>query len=94
MTSTKVKSGQTITGTAAETAFDLQGPYNQPVPTVTLELLTGSYSYTTVPNSSALAIADTGFTTISTANDKKLVSWTPGLEQLRIKGVCTIHVSY
>lgn len=93
MTSTKVRSGQTITGTTTEAAFTLQGPYDQPVPNVTLELLTGSYQYTTVPKDTD-PIIDSNYTTLSTANDKKIVSFNPGLEQLRIKGTCTIHVSY
>lgn len=93
MTPTKVKSGQTITGTGAEAAWDLQGPWSGDVPTVTLELLTGSYQYATVPTDAALVI-DSTFTTLSTANDKKLVSWKPGLEQLRTKGTFTVHVSY
>lgn len=94
MTPTKVRSGQTITGTATEAAYDLQGPWSGDVPTVTLELLTGSYQYTAVPADTVAPILDGNYTTISTANDKKLVSFRPGVEQLRIKGVCTVHVSY
>ena len=94
MTPTKVRSGQTITGTTSEAAFDLEGPWSGDVPVVTLTLLTGTYQYTTVPASTVAPIIDGNYTTISTADDKKVVSFKPGVEQLRIIGTCTVHVSY
>lgn len=91
---TSIKSGQTITGTTSEVGYTLTGSHESPLATVTLELLTGSYQYAVARIGSAPVIADTGYTTISTANDKKVVSIDPGIEELRIKGTSTVHISY
>lgn len=91
---TGIKSGQTITGTTSEVGYTLTGSHEAPLTTVTLELLTGSYRYAVARIGSAPVISDTGYTVISTANDKKLVTMSPGSEELRIKGTSTIHVSY
>ena len=90
---TGIKSGQTITGTTSEVGYTLTGSHEAPLSTVTLELLTGSYQYAVVPIGSAPVI-NSGYSTISTANDKKIVSVNPGIEELRILGTSTVHVSY
>lgn len=92
MASTAMKAGQTISGTTTHKRFRWTGASDAPTFTLTLELLTGSYQYAVVPIGSAPVI-DSSYTTISTANDKKLVALNPGIEELEILGTSTIHVS-
>lgn len=90
---TSIKSGQTITGTTSEVGYTLTGSHESPISVVTLELLTGSYQYAIAPIGSAPVIDGT-YTTLSTANDKKIVSINPSKEELRILGTSTVHISY
>lgn len=88
-----IKSGQTITGTANEEGYTLIGSHETPITVVTVTLLTGSYQYAIGPLG-GVPVIDNTYTTLSTADDKKLVTLNPGTEELRIKGICTIHISY
>jgi hypothetical protein len=86
MPTTKIKKGQAITLSTAETDYELDGSIEpSSLTTVTILLVSGTLSYTVGPTPSEVPIMDATYATYSTAGDKIVVSLRPGLETLRMK---------
>lgn len=83
---TTIKNGQTITLSTTETAYELGVTQDRSpdLTTVIITFVSGSFQATAAPISSA-PILDSTYATWSTSGDKILLSFAPGLSNIRMK---------
>lgn len=94
MVTTKIKKGYLVTSTTTEQDLELEGPYEPTgVQTLTIEHISGSVQYG-VGKAGGSPILNSSWATISTANQKIVLTVETGRFNLRCVGSGTFIVNW